>query len=129
MSAKLLERKEYLCAVNIIEARGIQGKDVGATSDPFVRVRVADQWQQTQKKYEVNSAVWNQTLTFTGIKMNMYEMETFEMNIELYDHNDVLADEFIGQYSIGLSTLYRHTNHEYYKRWITLFNPQNGNVL
>ena len=59
----------------------------------------------------------------------MYEMETFEMNIELYDHNDVFADEFIGTYSIGLSSLHRSTNHEYYKKWISLFNPKNGNVM
>lgn len=44
-SLQLLERKEYLVAITILEARGIQGKDAGSTSDPFVRVRVADQWQ------------------------------------------------------------------------------------
>ena len=59
--------------------------------------------------------------------MNQYELETFEMNIELFDHNDLLADELIGIYSIGLSTLYRHTSHEFYKRWISLFNPRASN--
>ena len=54
--------------------------------------------------------------------MNQYELETFEMNLELYDHNALLANELIGQYSIGLSTLYRNTAHEFYKKWIAMFD-------
>lgn len=54
--------------------------------------------------------------------MNQYELETFEMVIELFDHNAILANSVIGQYSIGLSTLHRNTNHEFYKTWISLWN-------
>jgi hypothetical protein len=54
--------------------------------------------------------------------MNLYELETFEMVIELYDHNPILANQMIGQYSIGLSTLYNNMNHEIYKNWIGLFH-------
>ena len=39
----LLERKEYLVGMTIIEARNIQGLDGGGTSDPFVKVRCAGQ--------------------------------------------------------------------------------------
>lgn len=28
--------------------------------------------------------------------MNDYELETFELNLELYDHNALLANEMIG---------------------------------
>jgi Ca2+-dependent lipid-binding protein len=35
---ELLERKEYLVGITIIEGRGIQGKDMDGTSDPFVKV-------------------------------------------------------------------------------------------
>jgi Ca2+-dependent lipid-binding protein len=122
--ADLLERKEYLVGLTIIEARGIQGVDGGGTSDAFFKVRCAGRTQQTTKKYETNSAIWNQTLTFSGITMNQYELETFEMNIDLFDHNALLTNELIGIYSIGLSTLYRNTNHELYKKWITLFNKE-----
>ena len=73
--------------------------------------------------------MWNQTLTFPGIKMNQFELETFELNIELYDHNAIVAIEFVGQYSIGLSTLYRNTNHEFYKVWISLFDRDNPNKV
>ena len=93
---ELLERKQYLVGVNVIEARNIIGKDAAGTSDPFVRVTCAGEVQQTQKKYEVNSATWNQSLSFPGLMMNIYELETFELNFELFDHNDVFANELIG---------------------------------
>jgi len=59
--------------------------------------------------------------------MNEYELESFELNIELYDHNALLANELIGQYSIGLSTLYRNLNHEFYKVWVGVFDRENPN--
>ena len=59
--------------------------------------------------------------------MNQYELETFELILELYDHNAIFQNELIGQYSIGLSTLYRSLNHEFYKTWIGVFNPDEPN--
>ena len=61
--------------------------------------------------------------------MNNYELETFEMVIELFDHNALLTNELIGQYSIGLSTLYRALNHEFYKNWIGVFRKDNPNKV
>lgn len=43
----------------------------------------------------------------------------------MYDHNDILANELIGSYSMGLSTIYRHANHEFYKVWLRLVDPSN----
>ena len=37
----LLERKEYLVGVTIIEGRNLLGKDLAGTSDPFVIIKVA----------------------------------------------------------------------------------------
>ncbi len=128
-SDDLLERKQYLCGVTIIEGRNLLGKDAAGTSDPFIIVKCAGQTQQTQKKYEVNSATWNQTLTFPGIMMNQYELETLELNIECYDHNALLANELIGKHSIVLSPLYRNLNHEFYKVWVGLFHEENPNKV
>ena len=125
---ELLERKQYLLGITIIEGRDLLGKDSAGTSDPYVKIKCAGQTQQTSKKYEVNSATWNQSITFPGLTMNQYELETFELNLEVYDHNALLANALIGQYSIGLSTLYRNLNHEFYKVWVGLFNRENPNI-
>lgn len=55
--------------------------------------------------------------------MNQYELETFEIIVQVYDYNPVLSNEMIGMHSIGLSTLYRNLNHEFNRVWLTLFNP------
>jgi len=59
MSTEVFEKKEYLVGVTIIEARNIIGKDSSGTSDPFLKIKCADKVQQSMKKYEQNSAVWN----------------------------------------------------------------------
>jgi len=56
--------------------------------------------------------------------MNAYELETFEIIVEVYDYNAVKTNQLIGLHSIGLSTLHRNLNHEFYKVWLTLFNPE-----
>ena len=61
--------------------------------------------------------------------MNRYELETFELILELYDHNPIYRNELIGQYSIGLSTLHRHLNHEFYKVWVGVFHPEEPNRI
>lgn len=78
---------------------------------------------------EVNSATWNQSLSFKDIWMNQYELETFEITLELLDHNNLFTNELIGQYSIGLSTLYRNLNHEFYKVWVGMFHKDNPNKI
>ena len=50
---------------------------------------------------------WNQQFSFTGVKMNKYELEMFEMIVEVYNHQSFFGNTLIGDYSIGLSTLFR----------------------
>jgi hypothetical protein len=60
--------------------------------------------------------------------MNQYELETYELLLEVFDHNAIFANELIGFHSIGLSTMYRNLNHEFYKVWVTLFNKDVPNI-
>jgi hypothetical protein len=61
--------------------------------------------------------------------MNQYELETFEIILEVYDYNAVFSNEVIGFHSIGLSTLYRNLNHEFYKVWVSLFSKDKPNEV
>lgn len=61
-------KTEYLVQVQIIEARQIKGKDASGTSDAYVKITVADQPPQiTRIAPRTNSAIWNQSFTFTGV--------------------------------------------------------------
>lgn len=119
-----MEKKEYLVGVTILEARDIKGLDGGGTSDPFVRITCGNlDAQVTRTVYKTNSAVWNQSFTFNQLHMNQYELESFELIFQLIDHNDLMPNELIGSYSMGLSTIYRHANHEFHRVWLRICNP------
>lgn len=60
--------------------------------------------------------------------MNQFELEAFELIIEVFDYNAVKSNVLIGQCSIGLSTLYRSLNHELNREWLTLLNPAMQNL-
>jgi hypothetical protein len=45
-----------------------------------------------------------------------------EVVFECYDYNSLFPNEIIGYHSVGLSTMYRHLNHEFYRKWVPLFN-------
>lgn len=120
-----MEKKEYLVGVTVIEARKLRAKDQStATSDPFVKITCGNSPPQvTQKRFSTNAVVWNQSFTFPGLMMNQYELETFELIFEVFDYNAMLKNDLIGQFSVGLSTMYKSLNHEFYRQWLTLNNP------
>lgn len=57
--------------------------------------------------------------------MNKYELESYELIFEAYDYNSFYSNDLLGSYSIGLSTMYRHANHEFYKVWLRLSEKDN----
>ena len=80
-----METREYLVGVTVIEARNIKGKDDSGTSDPYVKVSLGDQVQITKIKFKTNNIFLNQTFTFEKVMLNQYELETFELILEIYD--------------------------------------------
>lgn len=102
-------------------------KNLGSkgTSDPYVKITCGNLASQvTVQKEKTSIAIWNQSFTFKQLVMNDYELETWELSFEVYDRNTFLADSLIGASSIGLGTMYRNTNHEFFRCWLSLFNTQ-----
>ncbi len=57
---KSKEKKEYLCQVTIVEARSLSAKDASGTSDPFVKITVANlPTQVTTTKPGANTVVYD----------------------------------------------------------------------
>eukprot|EP01022_Parablepharisma_sp_SALTPOND_P029649 TRINITY_DN742_c1_g1_i1.p2 TRINITY_DN742_c1_g1~~TRINITY_DN742_c1_g1_i1.p2 ORF type:complete len:1121 (-),score=124.91 TRINITY_DN742_c1_g1_i1:15245-18607(-) len=118
-------RKEYLVQVTVIEGRYLKGLDSGGTSDPYIKITCGNlEPQVTVPKEKTNTAVWNQSFTFRSLLMNEYELETWELLFEVYDRNTFLTDAFMGLCSIGLGTMYRHTQHEFFRCWLSIFNEE-----
>ena len=121
----MTERKEYLVQVTVIEGRHLKNLGTKGTSDPYVKITCGNLSPQvTIQKEKTSIAIWNQSFTFKQLMMNEYELETWELFFEVYDRNTFLADSLIGASSIGLGTMYRNTNHEFFRCWLSLFNTQ-----
>ena len=117
------ERKEYLLQATIIEARHLKGKDNGM-SNPFVKLTCMDQPPQTTEVIKESlTPCWNQTFTFQGLMLNETELQQSELRLEVFSHNNFFSNSLIGKFSIGLSTLYKNANHEYFNVWLVLSNP------
>ena len=121
-------KKEYLVQVTVVEGRYLKGKDASGTSDPYVKIRCGNTEPQiTTTKESTNSATWNQSFTFTDIKLSDLELQLFELIFEVFDYNSFMTDELIGSYSIGLSTMHLNLNHEFYKAWLPLIDVSRAN--
>jgi len=118
--------KEYLVQVTIIEGRHIVAKDESTgLSNPFVKIRIGKSATQSTQVIEgCSTPVWNQSFTFTGLQLSEQDFQTGELMIEMHSKNRFFGNDLIGGYSIGLSTLYKNTNHEYFNVWLTLSNPE-----
>ena len=124
-----LQRKEYLCQVTIVEARELAGTDDSGTCDPFVRVTCGNaEPQATTTESETNNPSWNQSFTFSNLNLTDNELETWELKIECVDFNMFMTNVLIGSFSIGLATLNRNSNHEFYNTWITLLHTDYGST-
>lgn len=124
-----LERKEYLCQVTIVEGRELSGTDSSGTCDPFVRVTCGNaDPQATTTESETNNPSWNQSFTFSNLNFTDSELESWELKIECMDFNMFMTNDLIGSFSVGLATLNRNSNHEFYNTWITLLHSDYGST-
>ena len=113
--------------VEIIEARGLVGKDSSGLSDPIVEVFLP---QQKSKKYTVakkqtTSAVWKEVFEWS-LKLGEKDFTSNQICIGVFDANVVTKNELIGNYSFSLSNIYKKPHHELYKQWVALANSENA---
>ena len=118
------EQKEYLVQVTIVEARHLTEKSEEGLSNPFVKIRCVDLApQSTNILYGTLTPIWNQSFTFTNLNLSKLEIQKSELTIEIWSKNNFFGNSLIGTYAIGLFTLYKNANHEFYNCWLTLTNP------
>lgn len=125
-----LAREEYLCQITIVEARHLASEEASGSVDPFVKITCGNlPPQATTCETATTNPCWGQSFTFSDLKLTEYQLETFELTVEVYHFNAFLRNSLIGAYSIGLSTLHRNQGHEFYNAWLTLLHPDFGHEV
>ena len=74
-------------------------------------VKIREKEQTTKKQDKTTQALFNTYLSFTDVCMNRYELEQFNIIFEVYDYNEWTSHTKIGTHKVGLSTLYRASDH------------------
>ncbi len=119
------EKKEYLVQVTIVEARHLKGKNDEGLSNPFVKIQCIDLVPQaTNILYSTLTPIWNQSFTFSNVYLSKADLQKGELTIEVWSKNNFFSNSLIGTYAIGLYTLYKNANHEFYNCWLTLTSPE-----
>jgi hypothetical protein len=88
----------------------------------------------THTQQKINNVTWDQQFSFADLKFTKDEFENGELVLEVWDSSGnwfgdnkagylggwIYGEKLIGEYSIGLSTLFRSPNHELYRKWLRL---------
>ena len=87
ISEKSLEKVSYLVVVKILEARDLKGESTGGVN-PYVKITCGNlEAQQTKTIEKTAYPIWNQPFTFPDLKLNEYELETLELNFNVFDQH------------------------------------------
>jgi len=89
-----------LLFVQVVEAKDLEAKDMGGTSDPFATIILKNQKYETNFIEKQLNPVWNEFFVLTVEK---YENDTIEISI--WDKNKYSKSEFMGEIKVKLSTL------------------------
>mmetsp|Transcript_23241 Transcript_23241/g.72650 ORF Transcript_23241/g.72650 Transcript_23241/m.72650 type:complete len:566 (+) Transcript_23241:933-2630(+) len=80
------------------DAEAPQYAENGATSDPYCVVKYGAQLVRTKWRRKNINPKWNAVLDLTAVDMSK------EIDIEVYDHDELSSDDFMGRARLALST-------------------------
>jgi hypothetical protein len=119
----VVKEGDYTIQVHIIEVADIKGYNASGLSDPFCVLEVFGQKQKTRVIKESSQCFFDETFYFNFKDVKREQLAEGSLKVTVYDHNWFRANELIGQYQIDLQTVYNNPDHEMYRQWAALRNP------
>mmetsp|Transcript_39357 Transcript_39357/g.47705 ORF Transcript_39357/g.47705 Transcript_39357/m.47705 type:complete len:739 (+) Transcript_39357:244-2460(+) len=111
---RIVQEGEHKAKHEVVQ--DIESPQSGISSDPYAVVKVGDKsFKTTWLKRNLNP-VWNATFLFTDVNPGGI------CKIEVYDHDDLSTDDFMGQAQIALSSLEMDKSLD---TWIELLDQNN----
>ncbi|EFJ10173.1 hypothetical protein SELMODRAFT_123924 [Selaginella moellendorffii] len=100
ISHDLVEKMQYLY-VRVVKARDLVAKDLGGSSDPYVKVKVGEGYPaKTEIRKRSVNPVWNQVFAFGKDKIQGPTVE-----ITVWDADKVSKDDFLGFVQFDLTEI------------------------
>lgn len=86
--------------VVVRRARHLKAHDLNGKNDPYVKLRLGQQMEETRVQIKTNSPEWNEHFVF-GVS----SVEAQQLHVTMYDFDKFKHDDLIGTCHIGLSHL------------------------
>ncbi len=93
----------YAIVANIYMSRHLVSGDSGGNSDPFVRLRIGDDEKNTSVKNDCINCIWNESLLFENIKMDIENKSTWPVIFLQVMDKDILGTDMLAYGYIWLS--------------------------
>lgn len=122
-------KKNYYIVANIYMSRYLISGDSSGTSDPFVKLQCIDKEQETAVKYETVNGIWNESLYFEGIELDIKNKSTWPIFLlKVLDKDKLSKDDLLGYSYVWLSdSNYAINSKELVKpKWQQLLLPESN---
>lgn len=124
---KKIQKGDYVIQVHVIEARDLQPRDAGDTSDPMCEIKVMTTKKSTTIHKECLNVIFDERITFDFRALEPEQLNQGKCVIECYDANVLLKNELIGSFEFDLSQIYYRKHHELFKQWVALTDVTDAN--
>jgi hypothetical protein len=104
LKQKLLNKKDVIIRVYVLELNELAKKDLLSESDPYIKIYLNDKLMVNEKKNHQNDAKNCKWYKYYDISGEMPGSST--LKIEVLDYDDVLSDDLIGSTVIDLEDRY-----------------------
>jgi hypothetical protein len=122
---------DYQVRVDVIEARNLQGKDLGGTSDAVAYVHIGgeqcdEQQRNTRVHHAAGSCVFDEQFHFELEDLDPYSLASTMLTVKVYDHDTIKFNDLIGEFRVDLARVWARPGHQLHRQWVVLFNPERG---
>jgi hypothetical protein len=101
-STMFLESENYFSVV-LMSAAGLPISDIVGSIDAFVKLVVGEETVDSRYVRDTRSPVWNQLFCFDKARSNALAFPG--ISFEVYDHNDILSDVYVGKVEVPWAQL------------------------
>ena len=102
LAGKVKDLYYVVCVVYM--CRYLISSDSKGSNDPYVRLTCIDEKRETSIKYETINGIWNETLVFNTVELDLNKKSTWPIiSVEVLDYDKIGNDDILGSTYIWLS--------------------------
>ena len=94
----------YMLVCVVYMCRYLNSSDNNGKNDPYVRITCVDTKRETSIKQDTINGIWNETIIFDGVELNLNKKSTWPILLtEVLDYDNIGSDDLLGSTYIWLS--------------------------